>query len=311
MLAPACGGKFDKPTETPGGEVPEPGSYSHIGRYEGFGTATDFSIDFGLLFVAFGPENEIRVYFNTGKSNPGIAFDSPGQPGLVAAGGRRLAVADPSTMRINIFEWDGGDTLFSFRDPEWVELGGIALDDSGNVYVSDVIRNFVRSYDLEGNRRFGIDLADSGFGIGHVLEPRGLHIDGQTLLITEAGTEKNQVQRIDINTPQQGILFSDEVPFLSSFSDTAGNRIPFVRPIDVSADTLGNIFVLDQGQEVPRIFKFDSEGKSVAFVNALTEDAPDSLVLPVCVETYLEDVYALDAGTGIIHRWTLEWILPE
>jgi DNA-binding beta-propeller fold protein YncE len=310
-LAPACGGKYEKPTETPGGLVPIAGSYSHIGRYEGFEAATDFSIAFGLLFIAYESQGEVLVYYNTGRQNHGIDFSAPAHPRLVAAGGRRVAVADAGAMRISVFDWAGGDTLFSFRDPDWVEFGGIALDDRGNVYVSDAARNFVRSYTPQGKRRFAIDLADSGFGVGHVLSPRGLYVDGQTLLIAESGDQKNQVQRIDINTPQQGILFSDEVPFLRSFVDTSGNRIPLARPVDVAADTLGSIFVLDQGQAVPRIFKYDSEGRFVASVNALTENAADSLVFPVCVDTYLEDVYALDTGTGIIHRWTLEWIAPE
>ena len=57
--------------------------------------------------------------------------------------------------------------------------------------------------------------------------------------------------------------------------------------------------------------KYASDGSFVAFVNALTEGTTDSLAVPVCVETYLDDVYALDTGTGIIHRWTLQWVAPE
>jgi hypothetical protein len=308
LLPAGCGGKYDKPLETPGGTIPIQGSYTHIGRYEGFKDATDFSLSYGLLFVAFEDPGMISVYFNTGKLNTGITFEGPGRPRVIGAGGKRIAVADYTTMRVKVYGWTGGDTLFSFGDPDWVEISAIALDDSANIYVADRARNLVRAYGPEGQPRFQIDLADSGYGIGHVLSPKGLYFDGEALLIAEAEGGKNQVQRIRVDEPQQGILFSETVPFLGSFTDSLDNTFPFVRPVDAAADNDGNVFVLDQGQPVPRIFKFDKDGRSVAFVNTLTEGAADTLVTPVCVETYLDDVYALDAAVGVIHRWELEWI---
>ena len=308
LLPGGCGGKYDKPLETPGGTIPIQGSYTHIGRYEGFKDATDFSLSYGLLFVAFEDPGVVGVYFNTGRLNPGITFEGLGHPRVIGAGGKRVAVADYSTMRIKVYEWTGGDTLFTFRDPDWVEISAIALDDSANIYVADRARNLVRAYGRNGRPRFQVDLADSGYGIGHVLSPRGLYFDGEALLIAEAGGGKNQVQRIRVDEPQRGILFSETVPFLGSFTDSLDNTFPFVRPVDAAADGNGSVFVLDQGQPVPRIFKFDKNGRSVAFVNTLTEDAADTLFTPVCVETYLDDVYALDDSVGVIHRWELEWI---
>jgi hypothetical protein len=175
--------------------------------------------------------------------------------------------------------------------------------------VADTDRDMIRSYDTEGNLRFGTDLADSGFGIGHVLSPRGVSLSGDTLYIAEAEPEKAQVQRILSESPQQGVPFSAEIFFIDSFTDEEGAETRLVRPVDVVVDDLGRILVLDEA--LGKIFRYTPEGHSDAVVNDPDSSAagPDELDGAVSLGTYLfpssvrENVFCLETSTGTVHRW--------
>ncbi|HEC83531.1 MAG TPA: hypothetical protein ENI46_03470, partial [Firmicutes bacterium] len=217
-------------------------------------------------------------------------------------GRREIAVADlEPSLAVKVYSLSGGDPLLTFSDPDWKMLGGLAIDDSGNVYVADTERNFVRSYDSKGKPRFTVDLADSGFGVGHVLSPHGIFLDDLGLLIAEADPEKPQVQRISIDEPQTAIWFSEQTPFITSFVDTVGNELNFMEPIDVSSDNDGHIFVLDR--QLSKIMRFTADGSPDAIVNTIAAGGPDTLANPVAIGTYGKKIYCLDAGTGIVHRW--------
>ena len=133
-------------------------------------------------------------------------------------------------------------------------------------------KDFVRAYRPDGRPRFEVDLADSGFGIGHVMAPTGITLDAGTLLITEAHAEKVQVQRIRTDRPQTGIPFSASLPFLSTFIDEDGNEIPLSDPIGVAAGEDSSIFVLDRGLDM--ILRYDDVGNSIVVVNSPQSGGP-------------------------------------
>jgi outer membrane protein assembly factor BamB len=299
-LSISCGGKYDKPLEVD--KEPRLGAYNYAGTYRGFDSATHLAVTGGNLFVSYEETGQIRRYYSTAAPLDAVKFRDLNRPTVVGKGRKVIAVADGSeTITVKVYSISGGNPTLSFQDPDWQQIGGLAIDDSGNIYVSDMARNFVRSYDSSGNRRFEIDLADSGFGIGHVLSPRGIYFDGEALLIAEAHPEKSQIQRIRIDSPQEGILFSPEVPFISTFTDVDGNEIALTRPVAVATDAEGYIIVLDEG--LGKIFRYTFEGISDAIVNSITSGGPDMLDAPVSVGTYKERVYCLERETGIIHRW--------
>jgi hypothetical protein len=307
-LAAGCGGKFDKPLEL--SRVITMGEYSYK-PFDGFDGAASLSISGGRLYVAFGGSAQIHAYYSSALpigTDLVKAFAGLHTPRLVGSGKYTVAVLDSSdTLTVRIYGLGGGNPISSFSDPDWKQVSGLAVDDSGYVYVADAAEDFVRAYKQDGRRRFQVDLADSGFGIGHVLSPMGIGLNGQTLLIAEAHAEKVQVQRIRIDQPQVGIPFSASNPYLSTFTDADGNEIQMVRPIGVAAGDDGSIFVLDQG--LGKIFQFDADGNSIAIVNSTTSGGPVDLRDVASIDTYNNpektsaSIYVLDVGRGLVHRW--------
>ncbi len=300
MVLAGCGGKYDKPLEVY--KVYQAGTYNYGKPLTGFEFATHMAITGGHLFLSYEDSSALLDYFASGVLNRGVEFEGLVRPTIVGEGLRAVAVVETAdSLSVKVFRPGGGEPFLTFHDPEWVEIGGLAIDDDDNIYVSDVARNFVRSYDKLGRPRFDIDLADSGFGIGHVLSPMGLCFDGEALLIAEADDEKAQVQKVNVNEPQRGIVFSETVPFISSFTDTAGNEINLRRPVAVATDARGNIYVLDA--ELGQIFRYTFDGESDTPVKSLSIEDPDVLFDAIAVGTYRERVYAFERGTGTIHIW--------
>ncbi len=295
-----CGGKYEMPSET--SKDAHLGEYVHGGEYPWFEGATYMAVIYGHIYVAYSAEGAVRRYYGDGDPERDIVFSGLERPLVVGVGSGGIAVADSSEhLTVHVYALDGGEPFLTFSDPEWKMIGGLATDDKGNVYVSDKARNFVRSYNSQGKRRFGVDLADSGFGIGHVLSPQGLWIEGETLFIAESNGEKNQVQKISTSEPQKGIMFSGEIPLINSFTDISGTEWVLIGPSAVTTDIDGNVYILDKG--LGKIFRFTAEGVSDAMVNSPEAGGPQSLAAAVSIGEYRSRIYTLETATGTIHRW--------
>lgn len=302
-----CGGKYDKPLEVYK-EMPT-GAYNYADSLTGFISASYISMAGGNIFVTLGT-GEVGRYYSSGGRMVDVVFGGLDHSTSVGTSSYAVAVADSSdVLTVKVYSTEGGDPALVIQDPEWRNISGLAVDDDGSVYVADRVRNFVRSYDSQGNRRFEVDLADSGFGIGHVISPRGLCFDGEALLIAEADGEKAQVQKIAIDQPQTGIPFSSEVFFISTFTDEEGNDIDLIQPVAVDVDDQGRILVLDQA--LGKIFRFTEDGVPDAIVNDPEDEGegPDVLEGATSLGTFFsiqslrENVYCLETKRGVIHRW--------
>jgi outer membrane protein assembly factor BamB len=297
---PGCGGKYEMPTET--FKDAYLGEYHYSSGYGWFEGATHMAMIYGHIYVAFSDEGTVRRYYGDGLPEKDIVFSGLERPFVVGVGSGGVAVADSTDgITVKVYDLDGGAPILTFSDPEWKSVGGLATDDMGNIYVSDMVRNFVRSYNTSGNQRFGTDLADSGFGIGHVLSPHGLWVVDDTLFIAESNGEKSQVQKISTTEPQKGIMFSGEVPLLSSFTDENGDEWTFMGPSAVTTDIDGNVYVLDK--DLGKLFRFKPDGVSDEMVNSPEAAGPQSLSSPVSIGQYKRRIYTLERDTGTIHRW--------
>jgi len=300
LVLAGCGGKYDKPLEIY--KVYQAGAYNYGAPLTGFYSGTHMAMTGGHFFMSYRDSSTLLDYFANGVLNSGVEFEGLISPTIVGEGLRAIAVVETAdSLSVKVFRPGGGPPFLTFSDPDWREIGGLAIDDDDNVYVSDTEQNFVRAYDAAGMPRFDVDLADSGFGIGHVISPMGLCFDGEALLIAEADDDKAQVQRVSIHQAQQGIVFSETMPFLSSFTDSAGNEINLRRPVAVTTDANGNIYVLDA--ELGQIFRYTFDGESDTPVESSSIEDPDVLEDAVAIGTYRERVYAFERGTGTIHIW--------
>jgi hypothetical protein len=299
-MLPGCGGKYEMPTET--FKDAFLGEYHYDDGYDWFQGATHMAMLYGHIYVTFSEEGAVRRYYGDGLPEKDIEFTGLERPFIVGVGAGGVAVGDSSNgITVKVYGLDGGAPILEFSDPEWKAIGGLATDVTGNIYVSDMVRNFVRSYNSRGNQRFGTDLADSGFGIGHVLSPRGLWVVDDTLFIAESDGEKNQVQKISTTEPQKGIMFSDDVPLLSSFTDINGDEWALSGPTAVTTDISGNVYVLDG--HLGKLFRFTPKGVSDEMVNSSESGGPQALVTPVGIGEYKKRVYTLERIKGTVHRW--------
>lgn len=296
-----CGGKMDPPGEL--FREPRLSIYLYAGEYKGFSGASWLGVTGGRLYATFPDSGVVVAYRSTGTVESSVEFFGALKPYVLGIGTYEIAVADSadSVVTVKCYGISGGEPLWEVEDDEWVEVGGLAVGDDGVTYVADTRRNFIRAYDTNGSLKFGEDLADSGFGIGHVLSPQGIFIEEDTLYIAEANPEKAQVQRISVNQPQKGIPFSPTRPFLSTFIDTLGIEVPLIAPVAVCVNFFGQIFVLDEGHGL--IIEYNRDGTTEAIVTAPTSGGPWPLIGVNSIGPYERRIYALEAEAGIVHRW--------
>lgn len=296
-----CGGKIDAPGEL--SKEPRLSVYLYAGEYKGFSGASLLGVTGGRLFASFPDSGVVVAFRSIGTVETGVEFAGAVRPYHVGVGTYEIAVADiqDTVVTVKCYGIGGGEPLWEVEDDEWVEIGGLAVHDDGTIYVADTRRNFVRAYDTEGNPKFGEDLADSGFGIGHVLSPHGIFVEEDTLYVAEADPEKAQVQRISVNQPQTGIPFSATRPFLSTYIDTLGIETPLIAPVAVCVNFFGQIFVLDEGHGL--IIEYNRDGTTEAIVTAPTSGGPFPLSGVNSMGPYENRIYALEPEGGIVHRW--------
>ncbi len=295
-----CGQRIDAPHEKPWNkELPLPDAYSFNYERVGFDTAVDLELARGgVLYIASA--DGVVPFYQDLLRGPGWVFEDIVDPVVVSeAPDGSILVADRGEMNVKVYDSTGGTPKLSFSDPDWAVFGGLAGDEDGNIFVADVQRSFVRAYRPDGTPRFTEDMADSGYGLGHVLQPHGLYYDGQHLWIADTG--KNWIQKVNPDSVQLGLRFLDGY----TYEDDTGNEIklPFSSPVDVATDSDGFVYVTDQGNK--RIFKFTA-GDLAPFTTVnydTTIGQPPHLRATGVNDKF---VYAIDDSLGSILVWELK-----
>ena len=157
---------------------------------------------------------------------------------------------------------DGGSGVPSFVT-KWGQMGesdgrfvtpqGVAVDSSGNVYVTDELNHRIQKFDSDGT--FITEWGSEGEGYGQFNTPMGVAVDSSdNVYIGDGGN--NRIQKFD-----------SEGTFITEWgSEGEGNgefgNGEFRSPTRVAVDSSNNVYVVDTANH--RIQKFSSSGTFMA-----------------------------------------------
>jgi DNA-binding beta-propeller fold protein YncE len=170
-------------------------------------------------------------------------------------------------------------------DGQFYEPWGIAVDDSGTIYVADTWNGRIQALDIDGNllHKWGQFSSTSGeLGDAYAMfGPRGLTVDGGgNLLVADTGNK-----RILHFTPDGTLLKQ-----IGGGGVIAGR---FEEPTDVAVDPVdGSVYVADAWNR--RIQKFAPDLSFVAEWPVASWESQDRLHKPYLTVTSSGDVYASD-----------------
>jgi sugar lactone lactonase YvrE len=183
----------------------------------------------------------------------GIAADRAGNIFIADTGNQRIRRIDRTTGNITTvagsgrvgFSGDGGQaTGASFISPQ-----AVAVDDAGNLYITDTGNNRIRQVDpngiirtIAGNGLIGMG-GDNGPAINASLaNPLGIKIDGAGNLIF-ADFSAARIRRVNLSTRIITTVAGTGFGFGGDGGQAVNARLNF--PTDIALDRAGNLFIAD------------------------------------------------------------------
>lgn len=253
FLAVGCGYKYPLPPENPG-SLPSEEDYIPVKN-----TSWDFASFSGIVDLLIGKDGYIYIlergvllrYNVNGVLVDTIYGQFVSAKALSQDISRKIYVADGS--KIHVFSRDR-EYLYCIDFSDTINISGIDVTSSKEIYISDSSRSLVIKVDSLGN--YIETFAVEGSGILNVKSPMGLFVDEKYGRVLIASMGNNWVEGLSISAPRISLIHLGGISHQGG--DTAG---VFLYPADVWADTSGYIYVLDMGNK--RIQKFNSNGEFV------------------------------------------------
>ncbi|MFH1085810.1 MAG: flippase activity-associated protein Agl23 [Chloroflexota bacterium] len=214
----------------------------------------------GNVYVADSQNHRIQVWDSSGAAvrQWGMQGANPGQfnePWSVAVGDGVVYVADTWNHRIQVFDeqgnwktmWgtfgevsfpsDAGTTLYGPRD--------IALDDEGNLYVTDTGNKRLIKFDPTGKVLGAV--GGAGDADGQMLEPVGVAVSADGLVyVVDTWNQRIQV-------------FDKQLNYLRKWSVYTWEGMSVVNKPYIAVDKANRVYVTDP--ESYRVLAFDSQGR--------------------------------------------------
>lgn len=154
------------------------------------------------LYLADTPRNLVfildlqgNVLKRLGKDRNGIGSGEFISPTQIAVSGHGIVVLDSKGARLQVLDLDGNRTycyrVVTARDRD----NGLAVDGSGNIYISYGATSMVGIYKPDGTLMGGF--GQPGYKIGEFLTPLGLWVDGSDrIYVAEAANARVQVFQV-------------------------------------------------------------------------------------------------------------------
>jgi DNA-binding beta-propeller fold protein YncE len=189
-------------------------------------------------------------------------------------------VADSGPVRVRMMNKDGESQTFG-GGPEMMAVlrpGGLAVDGSGNVYLSDPEAHAILKFDRSG--RFIKTWGQFGAGTAGLNTPLGLAVDGQGMILVADGGN-GLVKR-----------FSPDGVLAGSFGQGGQESARLAFPRSVAVTSRGEIAVLDRAQVI--LYGPDG-GRVAAWGREGSGDGEMSEPFGIAVDA-LDCVYVADSG---------------
>ncbi len=199
----------------------------------------------GSIYVADSQNGRVQKFDNENKfvKSWGSKGAEPGQfdgPMYIAIDGAdTIYVGDAFNQRVQVFDGEGTLLLtvgakvnmFEAMNPgNLASISGLSVDSNGNIYVSDDIMRRIQKFDGKGN--YSAEWAASY--AGNWGQPGESVVDHFENLMY-------------INKMTSMIVVLDpEGSFLYEWGGSGATDGHFSKPIDISIDTVGHVFVLEQ-----------------------------------------------------------------
>lgn len=204
---------------------------------------------------------------------------------------------------------DGNGSLARFTLP-----AGIAVDTSGNVYVSDIGNHNIRKVTpigavttlAGGTAGFADDDVDDAVSTARFKNPWGVAVDDSGNVYV-ADTGNNVIRKI---TPAGLVSTLAGAVGLASFADGSGDAAHFRSPTGIVMGTDGHLYVVDQGNSVIRKVTTAGVVTTVAGLastpgnaDGLGSEARFRTPTGICTDSS-GNLYVADSGNNLIRKIT-------
>lgn len=199
----------------------------------------------GNMYVADSRRGQVVIFDKAGNSLGAIGNKSEFKPTDVAIRGDKIYVCDLKTHSIRIFGLKDRQYLFSIpaegaaEEAKLFSPTNMAVDEEGNIYVSDMGSFKVQKYSSDG--KFLMSIGSQGDMAGQFARQKGVAVDRESrLYVVDAAFENVQI-------------FDKEGKLLLFFGEPGSSRASLVLPAGIAVDyTLKDYFssLADPGFEI-------------------------------------------------------------